>query len=195
MENLNKIYLSFPPNLSNDFRFFKSEKVLNKKHNIFPNFKTYKIKKDNINNKRSRNKKVKKLLPNFSSSKKMNRIYDYINDDNKENNVKNKDFNLKKKLSVKNLLFNKNESEDEKTKYYFEKTKNNLNPIFKINNDDDKKSRNILILKDDISIQEKKTFSTNETLFSNYKDLLKIKINLNKTKNFSLIFYKYNLFK
>ena len=54
----------------------------------------------------------------------MNRIYDYINDDNKENNVKNKDFNLKKKLSVKNLLFNKNESEDEKTKYYFEKTKN-----------------------------------------------------------------------
>ena len=186
MENLNKIYLSFPPNLSNDFRFFKSEKVLNKKHNIFPNFKTYKIKKDNINNKRSRNKKVKKLLPNFSSSKKMNRIYDYINDDNKENNVKNKDINLKKKLSVKNLLFNKNESEDEKTKYYFEKTKNNLNPIFKINNDDDKKSRNILILKDDISIQEKKTFSTNETLFSNYKDLLKIKINLNKTKNFSL---------
>ena len=190
MENLNKIYISFPPNLSNGYTFFKSEKALIKKDNLFLYFKTNTRKKDNINNKTSRNK-TEKLLSNFSSKKSKNKIYGYLSDDNKEYKLKNKNFNInnkvqkKKKLNVNTLFYNTNKSDDENTKNDLEDSENNLNPIFNINNYNEK-SRNRLLLNEETSTQDKKTFFTNETLYSYYKDLFKIKINLNKTKNFSL---------
>ena len=187
MANINKVYLLFPPNLSNDYAAFKSEEASNKANKIFNYYNSNAVTEKNINLKKSINKS-KKLLTNFSSEKKLkistdlNDEYDYI--------IKSKGIRIrpiiesKKKININNLLKDKRKIKSSNQ----EENKNNINPVFNI-----KKwsgtSRNKLILKSEntMSSQEKKkTFFTNDTLASFNKDLFNIRINLKNAKNFSL---------
>ena len=83
MTNINKVYLLFPSNLSNDYAAFKSEEASNKANKIFNYYNSNAVTEKNINLKKSINKS-KKLLTNFSSEKKLkistdlNDEYDYI---------------------------------------------------------------------------------------------------------------------
>ena len=195
MANINKVYLLFPSHLSNDYATYKSEEASKKANKIYNYFNSNSGIEKNNNLKKSENKK-KKLLTNFSSQKKL-KISTDLNDEYDDYIIKSKGIRIrpiiesKKKININNLLKDKRKTKSKNQ----EENKNNINPIFNIKNASGT-SRNKLILKSEntmTSQEKKKTFFTNDTLSSYYKDIFNIKINLKNAKNFSL--YKKKLTK
>ena len=195
MANINKVYLLFPPYLSNNYSTYKSKETMNKANNTFRYFNRN-TRKENGVDKNKKEKKRKKILTNFSSDKGKFKIFTDLNDDYdyviKSKGIKIRTYvDTKKKININNIFFNEKKSQNNKQ----EENKNNINPIFNIKTQSGK-SRNKLLLKDEniMSSQEKKkTFFTNDTVSSYYKDIFNLKINLNNSKNFSL--YKNKLTK